>query len=101
MIPFILLAAAAVTIPRVDQGNILSWQVPDARTVYLEDRAHNWYRADMRGPCVILNFNEQIAFRTGPGGRLDAGSQIVSRAGRCPIKALTAVPGPPPKPPAR
>lgn len=94
----LLVLAAAVTIPLVDQGNILSWRVPDARTVYLEDRGHNWYRADMRGPCVILGFNERIGFQTGPGGRLDATSRIVSRGGRCPIKALTRVAGPPPKP---
>lgn len=98
MIALLILAAAAnVVIPRVEQGNILSWQAPDARTVYLQDRAHNWYRADMRGPCVILNFNEQLGFLAGPGGRLDSTSQIVSRGGRCPIKSLTAVDGPPPK----
>ena len=96
MIALLFLAAAAnVTIPRVDQGNILSWQVASTRTIYLEDRAHNWYRADTRGPCVILNLNEQLGFRTGPSGRLDASSQLITRAGHCPIKTLVAVPGPP------
>lgn len=102
MIALLVLAAAAgAVIPRVDQGNIQAWQVPDARTVYLQDRANQWYRADMRGPCVILNFNEQLGFRTGPGGRLDSTSQIVSRGGRCPIRSLIAVDGPPPTPQGR
>lgn len=92
-----LVAIANVTIPRVDQGNIMAWQVLDARTVYLQDRARRWYRADMRGACVRLAFGGQLGFRTGPGGRLDAGSQILSRAGACTIKTLVTADGPPAK----
>lgn len=90
-------AVAATVIPRVDQGNIRSWQVPDARTVYLEDAAGQSCRADMRSACVRLNLNEQIGFHTSAGGRLDRFSQIITRGGNCPIGTLTNTLGPPEK----
>ncbi len=74
-------STANVAIPRVDQGNIQGWQVPTANTVYLQDRGRKWYRADMSGACVRPDFNGRLGFRTGPGGRLETGSQIVSRSG--------------------
>jgi len=82
-----LVAIANVTVPRADQGNIMAWQGPDAHPVDLQDRAPHWYRAVMHGACVRLDF----------GGRLEAGSQILSRAGVCAIKMLVTAAGPPAK----
>ena len=97
MIILLFVVTANVAIPRVDQGNIQGWQVPAANTVYLQDRGKKWYRADMSGSCVRPNFNGQLGFRTGPGGRLETGSQILSRSGPCTIRSLTAIDGPPAK----
>ena len=88
MISFLVLVAIAnVTIPRADQGNIMAWQEPDPHAVDLQGRAAHWYRAVMHGACVRLDF----------GGRLEAGSQILSRAGVCAIKMLVTAAGPPAK----
>ena len=98
MIALLVLGVAATAISRVSEGNTRAGQVPDARRTYLQDRDGQWFWPEMRSACVRRNFNERMGFRTGPGGRLEALSQIVTRSRLFRIGTLSAVAAPPAKP---
>ncbi|MDB5693953.1 MAG: hypothetical protein JWO81_3016, partial [Alphaproteobacteria bacterium] len=50
-------AAAAAPAGRPDGlavRDVMSWTVPDSRTVYVEDAAGRWFRVDLDTPCTPL-----------------------------------------------
>ena len=98
MIALFVLGVAATVISRVSETNTRAGRVPAARRTYLQDCDGQWFWPEMRSACVRRNFNERMGFRTAPGGRLDALSQIVTRSRLFRIGILSAVAVPPAKP---
>ncbi|SFS09949.1 DUF6491 family protein [Sphingomonas jatrophae] len=66
-------------------------------TVYIRATGRQWYRADLIGPCLDLPFVQALGFehRGTPG--IDRFSTLIVRRGRCPLRSLTKVAGPPAK----
>ena len=48
--------APQATIRFARQGGIDNWTVVDEKTVYVQDRQRQWYRADLMGHCIGLRF---------------------------------------------
>ena len=86
------------SIPFADQPDgIRDWRVVDENTVYLQAPGNHWFRADLFAACVDLPYAETLGFETSVGGSFDETSAVIARGHRCPLRALTAVDGPPPK----
>ena len=75
---------------------IRDFEAPSDETVYLQDRQHRWYRADL-GHCFGLKFANGIGYDTRGGLSLDSFGAILVDGRRCPIVSLTRSEGPPRK----
>lgn len=84
------------SIPFVDSGSIRDWRAVGRDTLYVQDVHRNWYRAELMGPCIDLNFANTIGFDASGTNRFDRYSSIVVRGQRCPLQSLVAS-APPPK----
>lgn len=77
-----------------------SWRAEGNQTLYLKVGVNDWYKAELRGPCIGLPFTDTIALVTDGLNRVDKFSSILVDAGggspeRCWFKSLTKVDGPP------
>ncbi len=87
-----------VSIPFVNQRRAIhTFEAPDESTLYLQDRARRWYRAELAGVCFGLSFAQAIGYDTRGSLRLDRGSSILVDGQRCMITSLTRSDGPPRK----
>ncbi|MGK6318646.1 DUF6491 family protein [Sphingomonas sp. DT-204] len=85
------------SIPFVQFGNIRDFEADGDRGIYLQNRARQWYHADLNGPCTTLPFATRIAVDTRfAGDRLDNSGRIYVDGQACWISSLTKS-GPPPK----
>jgi hypothetical protein len=75
-------------------SDVMSWTVPDGRTVYVEDGAGHWYRLDLAAPCQPLAKAFGIALAIPPGRGFGAASALVTGGGRCAIRAVVPVSAP-------
>ncbi len=98
-------AAAASTappkeasIPFANRGGIYNWGVVDNRTLLIQGRNRQWYKATLFAPCIDLPFAQSIAFKTSPSGSFDKFSSIVVRRQRCSLTSLVEIPPPVKKP---
>lgn len=82
------------SIPFVNHGGIRDWQAPNNRTLYVQSRNRQWFRAELMGPCQGLDFADRIGFHTGPSNTFDRFSSIVVRGRRCHIASLERADGP-------
>lgn len=87
-------APIEMAIPFADHGGIRNWRAVDSDTLYIQDRAGHWYRAELLGRAYDLGYSEAIGFDTGPGGRFDKFAAIVVSGRRYALKSLVAS-GPP------
>ncbi|HEY0412623.1 MAG TPA: DUF6491 family protein [Allosphingosinicella sp.] len=88
-------AAAPAAIPdRLAVSDVMSWTVPNDRTVYVEDAAGQWYRVDLAAPCEPLARAFGIAIATPRGQGIGTASALVTGGGRCAIGAVVPVSGP-------
>lgn len=83
-------------IPFVNHGGIRNWHAEDRDTLYIEGSNRQWYKAELMGNCIDLDFAHSIGFKTGPTGTFDRFSTIITGEDRCPVKSLVKS-GPPPK----
>jgi hypothetical protein len=87
-------AAAQAQIPFANQGGIWNWQVVDDKTVLIQDRSRNWYKATLMVNCFNLPFAQRLGFETNPSGTFDKFSAIQFGDQRCPLISLVATPAP-------
>ncbi|MEA3003493.1 MAG: hypothetical protein QOH81_2281 [Sphingomonadales bacterium] len=87
-------AAPAASPDRLAVSDVMSWTVPNGRTVYVEDAAGDWYRLDLAAPCRPLARAVDIALATPPGGGFRTASAVVTGGGRCAIRAVVPVSAP-------
>jgi hypothetical protein len=87
-------AAAAPSPDRLAVSDVMSWTVPNGRTVYVEDAAGQWYRVDLAAPCAPLARAFGIALATPAGGGFGTASALVTGGGRCAIRAVLPVSAP-------
>ena len=71
-----------------DSGGIADWHVRDERSLYVMDRPGQWYLATLEGQCWNLPFENTLSFDTGPTGRFDSFSAIITQYGRCQLQSL-------------
>jgi hypothetical protein len=84
-------------IPFANKGGIWNWQVVDNKTVLIESRARQWYKATLFGNCINMAFAQSMAFIPNSNGTFDKFSSIRTRGQRCPLVSLVEVPAPPKK----
>ncbi|WP_116091830.1 DUF6491 family protein [Sphingomonas crusticola] len=84
------------SIPFVNHGGIYNWEAVDRDTIYVQDRRRQWYRADLLGPCLGLNFATRVGFAGGPTDTFDRFAYVLVARQRCPVESLSRS-GPPPK----
>jgi hypothetical protein len=84
-------------IPFANKGGIWNWQVVDNKTVLIESRGRQWYKATLFGNCINLAFVQGMAFIPNSNGTFDKFSSIRTRGQRCPLTSLVEVPAPPKK----
>jgi hypothetical protein len=84
-------------IPFANKGGIWKWQVIDNKTVLIESRARQWYKATLFGNCINLAFAQNMAFIPNSNGTFDKFSSIRTSGQRCPLVSLVEVPAPPKK----
>lgn len=82
------------SIPFASKGGIWNWQVVDDKTVLIESRGRQWYKATLFGNCINLSFANGLLFIPNPSGSFDKFSSIRSRGQRCPLVSLVAIPAP-------
>ncbi len=88
-------AAAQASIPFVNHNGIRDWRAIDSRTLYVQDRRRQWYRATLFAPCFDLPFAQAIGFETRGPDRLDRFSTLRVRGDRCALSSLEKSEPPP------
>jgi hypothetical protein len=89
--------AREASIPFVNLRGIRDFR-PDGRdAVYLQDRARNWYRAELAGPCYALPWANAIGVDTRGGNSLDRFGTLIVEGERCPVLSLIRSEAPPRK----
>jgi hypothetical protein len=81
-------------IPFANKGAIWSWQVVDNKTVLIQGRGRQWYKATLMGNCHNLVFKDTLAFLPNPSGTFDKFSQIRVRGQVCPLTSLVKTTAP-------
>ena len=87
-------AAQNASIPFINQGGIRDWQAPNERTLYVQGRNRQWFRAELAGVCRGLDSVNSIGFDTGHSNRFDRFSSVTVRGQRCRVTSLERVDGP-------
>jgi len=85
------------SIPFANHGGISNWGVVDNRTLLIQGRSRQWYKATLFAPCIDLPFAQTIAFKT-HGGSFDKFSSIIVRGRRCSLSSMVEIPPPVKKP---
>lgn len=85
-------------IPFADHGGIRDWRAGDNDTIYVQDRARQWYKVELMRRVSGLPFEWRIGFDTGPIGTFDRFSSVVIDRQRVPVQSVVRVDAPPPKP---
>jgi len=78
-----------------DHGGVEDWRAEGDHTVYLQDSARHWYRAELFMPAFDLPFVEAIGIDAGPTGTLDKFGAITVHGRRYQFSSFEAVAGPP------
>jgi|SRR5271165_5366295 len=81
-----------------NKGGIWDWQVIDNKTVLIESRGRQWYKATLFGNCINLSFAQRLSFESNPSGTFDKFSKILVGGQRCPLESLVETTPPPKKP---
>jgi|SaaInl5LU_22_DNA_1037371.scaffolds.fasta_scaffold07980_4 hypothetical protein len=81
-----------------DLGGIKNWRAVDDRTLEIEGRNGDWYRAELWSHCIGLRSANEIAFISEPNGDLDRFSSIyVGRGERCQFRTFKKIEMPNPE----
>lgn len=80
-----------------NQATIRTFRPQGTSTVYIQDRAGRWFRANVLGLCRELPFTQVLGVDTRGGGTLDRFSVLIVEGERCPLNSFVRVAGPPPE----
>ncbi|HEY0412793.1 MAG TPA: DUF6491 family protein [Allosphingosinicella sp.] len=89
-------AGEEARIPFADFGGIRDFHAVGDDVLYLQDRARNWYRARLFGPCFGLPWALRVGIDTRGSSSFDRNSAVLVDGERCRIESVTRS-GPPPK----
>ena len=86
------------TLQFTDIGNVKDWRGAGDTTVYIMDKAGQWYRAEMVEACMTLNTKNGISFitETDPDTKARVSKVVVDRH-ICTVTSLAKVAAPPPE----
>jgi len=87
--------AAEARIPFANHGGIRDWRAADGDTLYIQDRARRWYRAELGHRAFGLPHAWAIGFETRGVDSFDRFSNVVVEGQRIPVRSLVQVDGPP------
>lgn len=73
----------------VRHGGIRDWRADGNKTLYIEGRSNQWYRAELMSPCHGLNFATGIRFISEPNDSFDRFSKILVDGHVCHVTSLT------------
>src|SRR5581483_5401118 len=73
------------SIPLVRFDGIWDFEAVGDDVVYLQDRHHNWYRAQLDGRCPGLPFAFRLGVDTRGSPNFDRASMLIVDRRRCPI----------------
>jgi Family of unknown function (DUF6491) len=76
------------SIPFANHGGIQNFDAVDDDVLMIEDRHHNWYRAELFGPCQGLRFANRIGFITKGTSSFDKFSQILVDGEKCQVRSF-------------
>jgi hypothetical protein len=82
-------------IPFVNEDGVFDWSAPNDNTLFVEGQDGEWYQATMMGACQGMSFANRIGFDTGGLDSFDRFSNVLVNGQRCPVQALTRLPGSP------
>ena len=86
---------AEARIPFANSGGIRDWRAADGDTLYIQDRARRWYRAELAYRAFALPSAWAIGFETRGVSSFDRFSNVVIEGERIPVRSLVRVDGPP------
>jgi hypothetical protein len=89
--------AGDARIPFPNRGGIVRMQAEREEVIYVQDRHHDWYRAELYGPCLGLARSLRIGFDTRGSNDFDRFSTIVVGDERCQIRSMAPSAPPPSK----
>jgi hypothetical protein len=88
-------AVAEARIPFANTGGIRDWRAADGDTIYVQDRARRWYRAELAYRAFGLPHAWAIGFETRGIDSFDRFSNVVVEGQRVPVRSLVRVDEPP------
>ncbi len=84
-------------IPFANHGGIRDWRPgEDDRTIYVQSRARDWYKATLMSKAFGLPFALAVGFDAGPVGTFDRFSNVLIEGQRYPVESLVRIEGAPP-----
>jgi hypothetical protein len=83
------------SIPFATSSGIEGWRPVGDDTLYIRGRNDQWYKADLFGPCIGLEFDPTIGFVVRYGSSFDRSSSILVEGRECRVSSLVEVAAPP------
>jgi hypothetical protein len=93
-VPVVDPVTSEARIPFANNGGIYNWRAVNDRTLLIQARNRQWYKATLFAPCIDLPFAERVGFESNRDGSFDKFSSITVRRQSCSLSSLvpTAVP---------
>lgn len=85
------------TIPFANSIGIRDYRADGDHAIWIQGSGRQWYRAELMGPCMGLNFANRVGFVTRGTSSLDKFSQIQVEGRTCQISSLVTSAPPPSK----
>lgn len=83
-------------IPFVQYGGIRDWRADRDDVLFVQDGYRRWYKVDLMGPCVGLEFANRVRFLPSDGaGTFDRFSWINADGERCKVQSVQQIRGVP------
>lgn len=88
--------AREARIPFVQYGGIRDWRADRDDVLFVQDGYRRWYRVELMGPCVGLDFANRVRFLPSDGaGTFDRFSWISAGGERCKVQSVQQIRGEP------
>jgi len=78
-------------------GAIRNFEADGNDGIWVEDRHHRWYYAELQGGCQNLSFARGVGFDTGGSATFDRFSSVVVEGWKCPLVSLVTADKPLPR----
>jgi hypothetical protein len=87
-------ATSEARIPFANHGGIYNWRAVNDRTLLIQARTRQWFKATLFAPCIDLSFAERVGFESNADGTFDKFSSIRVRKQKCSILSLVPTQAP-------